>query len=208
VTSESPVLDVTSTTIGTAFSGQLLSDLPAGRDANSVAWLAAGAVEGGGARTQDLAGNPSIMGASALENRYVVDELDTSDPAFGYAGSGISFNFVEEVQVKTGGYEAEFGGAMGGVINMITKSGGNEFHGDIFGHYMDEGIGGGTAEIPNTAGSSVTSSHTTPTSSIRRSSTTSSIWITTTCRPTTSPGASSVTTTPPSSPGRHPRTTR
>jgi len=157
VTGESPVLDVTSTTIGTAFSGEMLSDLPTGRDANSVTWLAAGAVEGGGKRTKELAGNPSIMGASALENRYVVDELDTSDPAFGLAGSGVSANFVEEVQVKTGGYEAEFGGAMGGVINMITKSGGNEFHGDLFAYYLDEGIGGGDPEVPESAGSSVTS---------------------------------------------------
>jgi outer membrane receptor protein involved in Fe transport len=156
VTGESPVLDVTSTTIGTAFSGELLSDIPAARDASQVSFLAAGAVDGGGKRTKELAGNPSIMGASALENRYVVDEMDTSDPAFGYAGSGVSFNFVEEVQVKTGGYEAEYGGAMGGVINMITKSGGNEFHGDVFAYYLDEGIGGGDPTIPESAGSSIT----------------------------------------------------
>ena len=45
------------------------------------------------------------------------------------------FQAIAEQQVKTGGYEAEYGRVLGGTINVVTKSGGNEFHGDAFGYY-------------------------------------------------------------------------
>ena len=48
----------------------------------------------------------------------------------GFQGKAINSEFIQEVEVKTGGYQAEYGRALGGIINVITKSGGNEFHGD------------------------------------------------------------------------------
>jgi hypothetical protein len=149
VTSESPVIDVTSTTIGSNLGEQILSDVPIGRDFTSVTFLATGAVDGGGIANDALAGNASIMGASALENRYVVDQLDTTDAAEGRAGTRVSTSFIEEVQVKTAGYQAEYGGALGGVVNMITKSGGNEFHGDAFGFLSNDSL---WAEADETTG--------------------------------------------------------
>ena len=53
----------------------------------------------------------------------------------GVQGKAINNEFVQEVEVKTGGYQAEYGRALGGVINVITKSGGNAFHGDAFVYY-------------------------------------------------------------------------
>ncbi len=47
----------------------------------------------------------------------------------------MSFDFVDEVQVKTSGFHAEFAGSLGGVISVITRSGGNEFHGEVIGYY-------------------------------------------------------------------------
>jgi outer membrane receptor protein involved in Fe transport len=47
---------------------------------------------------------------------------------------------VEEVEVKTGGYEAEYGGALGGILNVVTKSGGNELHGDLFGYFTNDDL--------------------------------------------------------------------
>src|SRR5262249_41525487 len=47
---------------------------------------------------------------------------------------------IQEVEVKTGGYQAEYGRNTGGVINVVTKSGGNEFHGDLFGYYNSPGM--------------------------------------------------------------------
>ena len=77
VTSETPVIDVTTPAIGTNLDSRSLEGLPTGRDFKSVTYLATGAVDGGGLSNDAIGGAPSIMGASALENRYVVDELDT-----------------------------------------------------------------------------------------------------------------------------------
>ncbi len=151
VTSEAPVVDVTTTAVGSNLGEQVLSNVPVGRDFKAVTFLATGAVDGGGIANDALEGNPSIMGASALENRYVVDQLDTTDVAEGRAGTSVSTSFIEEVQVKTAGYEAEYGGALGGVVNMITKSGGNEFHGDVFGYFSNDSLWE-TAKIPETRG--------------------------------------------------------
>lgn len=149
VTSEAPIVDTTSTTVGTNLGQELIADLPTGRTFQSLTFLAAGAVDGG------LGGNASIMGSSAAENRYVVDELDTTDPAYGTSGTNVSFNFIQEVQVQTGGYEPEYGGALGGVINMITKSGSNEFHGEVFMYYTDDSFST-EAKVPATRGAAVT----------------------------------------------------
>ena len=84
-----------------------------------------------GARRQPEAklGGLSIDGASAGENRYIIDGIETTNLQSGLSGKNLIADFVEEVQVKSSGYTAEFGGATGGVINAVTKSGTNDFHG-------------------------------------------------------------------------------
>lgn len=129
-----PIIDTTSTTGGASFDETLFRDLPTTRTFTGLAFQAPGVVTGG------LGDNPSIGGASAAENRYVIDGLDTTDPAFGTIGTRVPEEFVREVEVKTGGFEAEYGGALGGVLNVITKSGGNELEGDIFGYYSDDSL--------------------------------------------------------------------
>src|SRR6185503_5708763 len=61
---------------------------------------------------------------------------------FGSLGNATPFDFVQEVQVKTGGYEAEFGQSTGGVVNVITKSGSNDLHGSAFGYAQPSGLEG------------------------------------------------------------------
>src|SRR5512133_797284 len=73
-----------------------------------------------------------IYGASGAENNYVVDGMNATNVEFGTQGKKIPMEFIQEFQVKTGGYEAEYGKALGGIINVITKSGGNDFAGDVF----------------------------------------------------------------------------
>ena len=83
--------------------------------------------------------NPSVEGSSGLENQYVVDGVNITNGGYGALGSysivfgslgnGTPYDFMQEVQVKTGGYEAEFGQATGGVINVVTKSGSNDAQG-------------------------------------------------------------------------------
>ena len=64
-----------------------------------------------------------------------IDGVNTTNVIKGFQGKYINTEFIQEVEVKTGGYQAEYGRNTGGVINVITKSGGNEFHGDVFGYY-------------------------------------------------------------------------
>src|SRR2546430_478256 len=99
-----------------------------------------------GVSTSGSAGsaNPSISGGSGLENQYVIDGVNVTNSGygalgaysivFGSLGNATPFDFVKEVQVKTGGYEAEFGQATGGVVNVVTKSGSNDVRGSLFGY--------------------------------------------------------------------------
>ena len=80
----------------------------------------------------------NIGGSTGLENAFFVDGMDVT------VGAGTSmdlpFNFVREIQVTTGGYEAEFGRALSGVVNVVTPSGGNEFHGQLLGFYTSDNL--------------------------------------------------------------------
>ena len=84
-----------------------------------------------GANQENKLGGLSIDGASAGENRYIIDGIETTNLQSGISGKNVIADFVEEVQVKSSGYTAEFGGATGGVINVITKSGTNNLHGNV-----------------------------------------------------------------------------
>jgi Carboxypeptidase regulatory-like domain/TonB dependent receptor-like, beta-barrel len=135
-----PTVDTTSTTIGTSLDSVTLSRLPIGRRFSDTLYLSPGVSTGGNVGTA----NPSIEGSSGLENQYVVDGVNITNGGYGALGSysivfgslgnGTPYDFMQEVQVKTGGYGAEFGQATGGVINVVTKSGSNVFKGSAFGY--------------------------------------------------------------------------
>ena len=138
VFSVQPTIDTTSATIGASFDSLTLSRLPVGRRFSDTLYLAPGVSTGGSVGVA----NPSIEGSSGLENQYVVDGVNITNGGFGALGSysivfgslgnGTPYDFMQEVQVKTGGYEAEFGQATGGVINVVTKSGSNQLAGSAF----------------------------------------------------------------------------
>jgi len=133
-------LDTTSPTIGANLDSASLSRLPVGRRFSDTLYLAPGVSTGGNVGVA----NPSIEGSSGLENQYVVDGVNITNGGYGALGSysivfgslgnGTPYDFIQEVQVKTGGYGAEFGQATGGVINVVTKSGSNAFKGSAFGY--------------------------------------------------------------------------
>src|SRR5512139_1865157 len=88
-----------------------------------------------GTNSEPKLGGISMDGASAPENRFIIDGLETSNPMNGLPGLGgaaptLSVDSVEELQVKSSGYSAEYGGTTGGVVNVLTKSGTNQWHGD------------------------------------------------------------------------------
>ena len=74
-------------------------------------------------------------GSTGLESNYLIEGFNTTDPAFGRVGSSLSLQFIRETEVILAGYGAEYGRSTGGVVNVVTKSGSNEFHGGIHLYY-------------------------------------------------------------------------
>ena len=72
-----------------------------------------------------------IDGASQSENRFVIDGQDTTNLRTGLSGKGLVVDFIEQIQVKQSGYNAEFRATTGGVVSAITKSGTNSIHGGV-----------------------------------------------------------------------------
>jgi hypothetical protein len=134
VVSAAPIIDVTSTKIGAIVDRQVFRELPTARNYVDLAFLAPGVVEG------EVAGQPSINGGTFAENRYFVDGLDVTGPAGGTLASTLPVEFVQQVEIKTGGYGPEYGGALGGIINTVTRSGSNDLHGVLFGYYQDDSL--------------------------------------------------------------------
>jgi hypothetical protein len=138
VTAESPLVDVKQSARQTNITREQIALLPKGRDFTSLVTQAPGA------NNESKLGGISIDGASAGENRYVIDGIETTNLQSGLSGKNVIADFVEEVQVKSSGYTAEFGGATGGVINVITKSGTNDWHGNVLFNYQGDKLSGGT----------------------------------------------------------------
>jgi hypothetical protein len=145
VTASSPIVDTRSTTVGAVIDSTMLGNIPIGRRFSDALYVAPGVTGSGSAGRA----NPSMGGGSGLDNQYVVDGVNITNAGYGALGSysivfgslgnGTPYDFVQEVQVKTGGYEAEFGQAIGGVVNVVTKSGTNAIKGSLFGYTRPSG---------------------------------------------------------------------
>jgi hypothetical protein len=130
VTAESPVIDVRQNAAISTLNEESLKLLPArGRNFTDMLTMAAG--------VQNVDSGVSIDGASGLENHYIVDGVKTTAILTGSSAQPVRMDFVEEIQVKSSGYTAEHGASMGGVVNIITKSGGDQFHGFVGTYYFD-----------------------------------------------------------------------
>src|SRR5678815_881150 len=84
-------------------------------------------------RPEPLNGGYQVDGASGSETAFIIDGQEVTHFRTGVlrANDNLPFSLVQEVQIKSSGFEAEFGGATGGVINVVTKGGGNEWHGEF-----------------------------------------------------------------------------
>ncbi len=141
-----PMIDTSSTTVGGTLDTEALRRLPVGRNFTDTLYLVPGVSSSGGVGKA----NPSMSGASGLENNYVVDGVNITNSGyggvgsysivFGSLGSGVTTDFIKETQVKTAGFEAEYGEATGGVVNVVTQSGSNDFHGSVFGYFRPAGL--------------------------------------------------------------------
>lgn len=140
VSGEASSARVASTTTGTNYTSSVIAGLPVARNYADIVRSNPGVVQDQG-DTQGRSLALSIYGATSVENQWIIDGVNTTNVIRGMQGKAINNEFVEEVEVKTGGYQAEYGRAMGGVINVITKSGGNSFHGGAFVYYDATALG-------------------------------------------------------------------
>ncbi len=138
ITGKPPTVDVGSARQGATFGENFMLNVPMSPNFGAVIAKAPGAFV-------DPSGNVSIGGSTGLENQYIVNSLNVTGSRYGNlnaegtssfgGGTNLPVEFLNQVDVNTGGYQAEFGGATGGVVNVVLKSGTNEFHGSVFASY-------------------------------------------------------------------------
>ena len=131
VVGQSPLIDVKSTVKGMTMTKDVFMSLPRSRNFDGLLSTVPGV------QYEDNTGGLSVDGATGTENMWYMDGTDISSAHTGVRAQSAVMEVVEEVKVTASGYNAEFGGSMGGVVNVITRSGGNAFHGDIMGYYND-----------------------------------------------------------------------
>ncbi|HEY2014272.1 MAG TPA: TonB-dependent receptor [Bryobacteraceae bacterium] len=136
VSSNATMVDTTQSKVAVTVSQEVLDNLPKGRSFQSLIPFAPGARGEplqSGQTTGAIAGY-QIDGASDGENVYMADGVNITQIQNGGVGKGFQMEFIDEVQVKSSSFEAEFGGALGGVINVVPKKGSNEYHGMLVGY--------------------------------------------------------------------------
>lgn len=136
VLGERGLLDPTSASSGANLRLEKFEVLPLDRNYRSIASLVPGA-------DQSYYGDEiNIAGATGAENRYFIDGHDVTNWYNGVGGTNLPYNFVREVEVKIGGYESEYRSSLGGTINVVTYSGGNDFSGQAFGFFTNSDFSG------------------------------------------------------------------
>jgi len=131
-----PLVDVQSSAVSHNVTAEEFDRLPKGRSFQGLLVTSPSVTSGQDqfGNVVGLEGGIQVNGASAAENLFVVDGVPTNSAIHGQSRQNAAFEFLQEVQIKTGGAEAEYGGALGGVLSAVTKSGGNSYHGDV--HYF------------------------------------------------------------------------
>lgn len=146
ITGLPPIIDIGSTTqgvvVGKDFINRVAFVRPSGTGALNFESLAAASPQVSG----DTYGY-AFSGSQSPENAYLIDGVSVRDNAYGINAGQLPLEFIEETNIITGGYGAEFGRSTGGIVNAVTKSGSNEFHGSVWGNWTP----GGLSPFPKTA---------------------------------------------------------
>ena len=142
------VSDFDRTTTGAVISvADIASRVPVSRTLRDVILLAPGTTQGSSAANGAFAGQAQISGSSFTENAYYVNGLNITEFRQGFSPVTVPFDFYDTVEVKTGGFQAEFGRATGGVVNAITKSGSNTYHASVSAYFAPDSL---SSDAPNT----------------------------------------------------------
>ena len=129
---------------------QLIENVPVARNITAITLLAPGAVIGDSQFAigqSQLQAPPALGGSGPAENAFFVNGLNITNFVTGLGGATVPFEFYKNVEVKTGGYSAEFGRATGGIINATTKSGTNDFIVELHGTWAPDSL---REDAPNT----------------------------------------------------------
>jgi hypothetical protein len=145
VSGEAPVLEAARTQIANTISQKEIEDLPlSGRKYLDIALFVPGVSPTNTAANQLFAETSAIPGQGIsigsqrnFSNSFIIDGMSANDDAAGVAGTFIGVDVVDEFQVVTSGGQAELGRALGGYVNVVTKSGGNTMHGDLYGYFRN-----------------------------------------------------------------------
>jgi outer membrane receptor protein involved in Fe transport len=146
-------LDPADTKVQTNITSKQIDSLPKGANFASLLKLSPAT------RQEALSGGFQVDGASGSENTFIIDGQEVSNFRTGVlnTNNNLPFTFVQEVQIKTSGFEAEFGGATGGVVNVVTKGGNNQWHGDVGVEFEPSGLAAGPRAFLNSFRGAITS---------------------------------------------------
>lgn len=134
VSGAKPVIDPVSPATGATLDSARFLTLPTGRDFRALLpFVPQANVSAYSSPNPYNDDGVNVGGSTGLENAFYVD--GTNVTVLTGHSIDLPFNFVREIQVVTGGYQAEYGRALSGVINVVTPSGGNAFHGQALGFF-------------------------------------------------------------------------
>lgn len=143
VTAAATTLDPVRTTVGARLTDEDLTQVPAGRDYKSVITILPHVNE------SHLGDPPNVAGSTGIENMYFVDGVNVTSELNAMTSITLPYNFVRALEVKAGGYEAQYGKALGAVVNAVTHTGTNDFETAVFGFFAGGGLRASPKELPS-----------------------------------------------------------
>lgn len=136
ITDIRPVVDPSKTESGTTYDNHFLQNVPSGRSYQGMTSFVPGVTDAG-------SGNPNVHGETLYSNSYLLDGVNITDPVTHTFSTNFNFDAIEAIEIITGGYDPEYGQATGAIVNIVTKSGGNELEVDSSLYYQDFNLASG-----------------------------------------------------------------
>jgi len=134
VTDSAPLMDTQNSSVVLHIPVDEFDSLPKARTFQQLANLSSGV------NTGEIEGGIQINGASGAENAFLIDGVATQSAIDGRSRQNAVFDYVQEIQVQTAGADASYSGALGGVVSAVTRSGGNQFHGNTWVYYTGNSL--------------------------------------------------------------------
>jgi hypothetical protein len=145
VQADSPILEIEKTQQSDTITAERIDNLPINqRNFLDFSMLTSGVTDSAGLNTFSLpqapTSNLSFLGQNGRSNSVTIDGVDNNDGAVGAERSTVSQDAVQEFQINRSNYSAEFGRASGGLINIVSRSGTNDWHGTIFSYFRNQAL--------------------------------------------------------------------